>query len=562
MNFRFEPKTVRMERPIGAATQQAVTEGSLELPANMPDISRIVRLEARPVVTDWEASDNQVAVEGAVDLILLYAHDETVPAAGRTPSGDIEAEAAHVEGEFPDDEPPAMELRETLYRYTWRRAGAFEAVLEIPGVHPQAFVDVTVRPETVEAELHPGGRGVEVEAVVAVTARTSEFVAVTVPVKGRSFAADAGAVETAVPVEHVLGRSAVHVSVDGVLAVPAERTCRRVVHVAAVARPSQAIASPGEVTVAGVLEYQVLYVDEAGQLQTGTWKEQTPFAHTFAVPEAPSGAPVHTETRVTSVEAAPGDGGREIRVWADVQLSVRLAAVQELALVENITGSEKLEVRCRTEPVHIEEWIGAATERTEVTGTLELPQGHPPIERLITAAARARVDEVLVLEDKVVVSGQVDADALYLARSQGQPLHAVEWGDAIAFEIEVSLPGAEPGLEAQADVQAEDVTLDLLNRETVEAQVRLVAAVRLTRGSERSAVVEAVAVPPPDPDPPTWTFVVLQEGDTLWKLSHRYHTDVDRILAANPWLGDAAAPLPPGRKLCIPRRGVSSTLTG
>ena|GEM_PF-1416848 len=562
MNFRFEPKTVRMERPIGAATQQAVTEGSLELPANMPDINRIVRIEARPVVTDWEASENQVVVQGAVDMILLYAHDETVPAAGRPPSGDIEAEAAHVEGELLEDEPPATETREALYRYTWRRAGSFEAVLEIPGVHSQAFVDLTVRSETVEAELHPGGRGVEVEAVVAVSAQASELATATVPVKGRSFPADAGAVETAVPVEHVLGRGTAHVSVDGALAVPPERTCRRVVHVAAVARPSQAIASPGEVTVAGVLEYQVLYVDEAGQLHAGTWQEQTPFAHTFAVPEAAAGAPVHTETRVTSVEAAPGDGGREIRVWADVQVAVRSAAVQELSLVESITGSEKLDVRYRTEPVAVEEWVGAARQRAEVTGTLELPQGNPPIERILIDTARARVEDVLVLEDRVVVSGQVDVEALYVARSPGQPVHAVEWRDAIPFEIEVSLPGAEPGLEAQAEVQVEDVALDLINRETVEAQVRLVASVRLTRGCERSAVVEAVAVLPPDPDPPTWTFVVLQEGDTLWKLSHRYHTDVDRILAANPWLGDATAPLPPGRKLCIPRRAASSTLTG
>nr|MBO2476953.1 hypothetical protein [Bacillota bacterium] len=119
----------------------------------------------------------------------------------------------------------------------------------------------------------------------------------------------------------------------------------------------------------------------------------------------------------------------------------------------------------------------------------------------------------------------------------------------------------EPGFEADARVQVEDVALDLINRETVEAQVRLLAQVRVGRTAARMAVVEAVAVPPPDPDPPTWTFVVIQEGDTLWALSHRYHTDVDRIVAANPWLEDQEGPLPAGRKLCIPRRGPSAPLS-
>ncbi|MFS8665271.1 MAG: DUF3794 domain-containing protein, partial [Limnochordales bacterium] len=128
-----------------------------------------------------------------------------------------------------------------------------------------------------------------------------------------------------------------------------------------------------------------------------------------------------------------------------------------------------------------------------------------------------------MLEDKVVVAGQADVDALYIGRSQGQPVYAVRWEDALPFECDVPLPGAEPGLEAQADVRVEDVVLDLLNRETAEAQVRLAVTVRLTRSAARDAVVEAVAVAPPDPDPPTWTFVVLQEGDTLWKLSHQYH---------------------------------------
>lgn len=556
MNFRFESKTLRMERPLGAATQQTAADASLELPAGLPDIARIVRVEAYPIVTDVDPLDNQVAVAGAIDVVLLYAHEEEVPVAA-SPIGDIEAEAAYGEAEGRDEDLPATEAREVLYRHRWRRAAPFEAAVEIPGVHPGAVVEVTAASAGVEAALRPDGRGIDVEAVVAVAARASEEQTATVPVPRGPWPAGAEALESPVSVEHVLGRGTAHVSVDGALAAPPEAPCARVVDVAAVARSSQAIAAAGEVTVAGVVDYRVLYVDQDGRLRTGAWQEQTPFAHTFPLPEAAEGAPVHVEARLTSVDGVPGEGGREIRVWADVEVAVRLARLEELALVESVAGPDDLDIRCRTEPVSLEEWVGGGTHPAAVTGALELPQGYPPIDRLLTAGAQARVADVLVLEDKVVVAGQADVDALYIGRSQGQPVYAVRWEDALPFECDVPLPGAEPGLEAQADVRVEDVVLDLLNRETAEAQVRLAVTVRLTRSAARDAVVEAVAVAPPDPDPPTWTFVVLQEGDTLWKLSHQYHTAVDRILAANPWLEDPEAPLPPGRKLCIPRRGSS-----
>ena len=162
---------------------------------------------------------------------------------------------------------------------------------------------------------------------------------------------------------------------------------------------------------------------------------------------------------------------------------------------------------------------------------------------------------MLVLGDKVIAEGYVDIGALYVARTEGQPVHFVTWRKAVPIESEIALPGSEPGMEAEVHADVTSVELDLLNREAVEADVRVAVEAKLARGVERVAIVEAVTVPPADPDPPTLTFVVVQPGDTLWKLSHRYHSDVEQIVRANPWLeGAEEAALPVGRKLCVPRR--------
>jgi len=100
------------------------------------------------------------------------------------------------------------------------------------------------------------------------------------------------------------------------------------------------------------------------------------------------------------------------------------------------------------------------------------------------------------------------------------------------------------------------VELDLLNRETVEATVSLELGLRVTRRVEREMVVEAVVVPPAEADVPTLTFVLIREGDTLWKLARRYRVPEERILQANPGLA-AGETLAAGRRVCIPRKGWS-----
>ncbi len=119
---------------------------------------------------------------------------------------------------------------------------------------------------------------------------------------------------------------------------------------------------------------------------------------------------------------------------------------------------------------------------------------------------------MLVLGDKIIAEGYVDVSALYVARTEGQPMHFVAWRRAVPVEAEVVVAGAEPGMEAEVHADVTSLELDLLNREAVEADVRVQVEAKLTRPVEREAIVEAVAVPPAEEDPPTLTFVVDSAG--------------------------------------------------
>lgn len=558
VNVTLHQQTVRMARLVGTTTQQSVTEASLDLPSALPDIARVVRVAARPVVTDWEATDNEVVVQGTVDFVLIYAHEREVP----IETHDIEAERGYDED---DDHGPSsfddVEYREVLYRHRWRRGGSFEVVLDVPGAHPDVVVDVGARPDDIDVQLHQSGRGLDVEAVVSVSARVSEHDDVVVSVQGDAFPADVDADVEEAQVEHAGGFGHTQLSVQGVLSVSTDIPLERVVDITAWARATAEAAADDQVTATGTVDYKLLCVDENGELVTVEWQAQTPFSYTFDIPGVAAGASVGAEVRVTGVDAVTGEGGRAIEVYTDLDVRADATEVQTLRLLVGVSGPEGTEIRYRTTTFSLEQTVGEGSSEERLRQSLELPQGNPPVDRLLFSEARAAVEDVLVLGDKVIAEGFVDIGALYVARAEGQPVYFVSWQKAVTMESEIAVPGAEPGMDAQVTADVTSIELDLLNRETVEVDVRLAAEAKVSRSVERDAIIEAVAVPPVDPDPPTLTFVVVQPGDTLWKLSHRYHTDVEQIVRANPWLeGAHTASLPVGRKLCVPRRKPSSAV--
>lgn len=588
MNVPLDRKTVRMERHIGADMQQVVVESSLSLPAGMPDIHRIVRLEARPVVTDRSALEDEVVVGGAVDFVLVYAHEEEVPrrpapaAAPPRPADDgteIEAERGYDEDEetqwtgaedegeggyggFDDDGGP--EFREGLHRHRWRRGAGFEAVFDMPGSHPDVAVEARAEPLDVEVHLHNNGRGVDLEAVLAVAARIGTYESESVFVKGQRFPGAVEAEEGKVNVEHVAYRGNTNVSVEGVLPLSSEIPARTVVSLQASARIDDVGLDvdehgQGRLEGKGSVTYKAVLMDKDGGFDSYEWEGQTPFSFTLETPhlhgfEMGVNLQADAEAAVRGLDGAPTQDGRGVQVFADVDVVAKAGTVVPLEFVVGIADAEGKEVRWRTETFALEQWVGQQSREAVAEGQLDLPQGHPPVERLLASDAAVRVEDVLVLGDKVIVEGRVDVAGMYTARTDGTPVHYVHWNGALPLEAEVPVPGAEPGMEADVRIDVVDVDLDLLNRETVEATVRMNARAKVTHGLERDAVVEAVVVPPPTPNPPTLTFVVIQPDDTLWKLSHRYHTDVGAIVAANPWLEDPEEPLPAGRKLCVPRR--------
>lgn len=178
------------------------------------------------------------------------------------------------------------------------------------------------------------------------------------------------------------------------------------------------------------------------------------------------------------------------------------------------------------------------------------------MRELLISTAVAHVTDYEVENDKLTVEGALDVELFYLAHSEEdtKPLFRGMFPEVIPFQQTLAVPSLELGMQPRIRVEVVAVQPDLINRETLEAALTLRFTVDVVEYVEVEVAVEAVEVEAREEDPPTLTYVFVQSGDTIWKLSRKYHTTEAAIIDANPSLQDDSLALKVGESLYIPRK--------
>lgn len=541
MSLRLEKQSLSIETIVGENTAQSVIEGSVTVPGSKPEIGRALWVQAQPQITGYDVVDGRVAIEGTLDVNLLYASFTEVESAG--------------EGD--EDSEPELILEERLEKAAFTGAVPFAFVLDVPGAEPGVQAQPAVTVESVSYEVQGDQRTVEIDVVLnfgCVLKKTIEQVLTTRAITDGDVSL--GQREVRLKTAAVAGKGQTHVT--GHLSFGGRVLPEQVLELTV--KPSAAPVvkiADGAVEITGNLSCGVLYTAQEVGAAKAEWPDAIPFQIELPLPGCPAQARADVSLSIVDPtwHVVDADENRGLELDATVLATVRAAVTQVVNVVTELASEGPLAVAVRTEPLAVQEAVGEGVLAFTADASLDVPSGATPVERVLLADARAKVEDVHVLGDKVAVEGAVSLNMVYVGRSgDTTSLAATAWPAGIPFECEIPVPGAEPGLERRVEISVGKVQVDLLNRETVDANVLLNAKVYLSRNVELDAVVEAVEVPAADPNPPTYTFVVLQEGDTLWQLAQRYHTEVAAILLANKWLEDENSPLTAGAKICIPRR--------
>lgn len=114
-------------------------------------------------------------------------------------------------------------------------------------------------------------------------------------------------------------------------------------------------------------------------------------------------------------------------------------------------------------PIIVRQVIGEKMRQKVLDIHVVVPERKPSIEQIVDVFVKdVEVLNVEVIPDKVIVRGEFEIKAIYVACLPDQPVHAVEIKH-YKWTQDIDIPGARRGMDADASVVVEFVDYDVEN---------------------------------------------------------------------------------------------------
>ena len=556
-----------LSRRLEDRSVEATASGSLRLPSELPDAGTPVRWKALASI-DRVAPDpgsGRLEARGTVRVWVVYA-----AAGSESPDPAGALYGGRLEGELP-----------------------FTAGIDLPPEGEEARWQATAHVRDVDGRFRSDGRTADVDAVVSVRVGAVVNEATTAVSQISATPPDRAEVSvTNLRLNEFHGWERTRLALEEAHGLdlpsgPAARLRVLDLHVEPVITAAE--AGQGEVLLRGELAFELLYAvqrhaenqaefpgaevsseDDAEHpaeaaaartvrlwdVQLATWSSAEAWETTLPIEGVGPGSRVRARAQVVdaTVRALPAEGLVFITCQLDVE--AQASTLRTVPVVADVRTSGPQSVEVRKIAVALETPAGEGRRTFTAGGTVEITGTLPPVERVLWSGVQVDGVSVRAEAGRAHITASLTPWAYYLpykpdARAAG--LVFAFWPGAVSVEQVVSVPDLKPDAEVTVALTGLSVEADLINRQTMEFTVSGTCTAEARVSSSQEVVAEAVAVRQATGRQPAIYLVVTQPGDTLWKLSRRYRTTAQRILATNPELGahEETQALPAGSRLFI-----------
>ncbi len=550
MGINLQERLLRTLEVIGETSAQTSVEGTLELPGNKPAIDRIIDYLAEPEVTEVAVEQDRVVINGVVSFSALYV------AAGQNHSL---VPVSHAK---------------------WESGLRFNLMIDLAGAEPGMDAKASVEVEDVAWKLE-GESKIEWEVALKANLRVTRIRS-TVVVTGVSTTppTDLSVQKHLLRITNIVGANSANGQVRTPLTWPPEQVnpisllyLRPVAKITSVASAAEEVTVHGSVDLFGAyigeIEVEVESkppVGESGEeeaettrsvvrqqkLQFINWKDAFTFEKILEMPGAEAGLPAEAAVKIRDFKYTLAGAGN-IEVEMEFQAEATVFQPLQLDAVTQISSRTDEEIEANKQTLTLEETIGKGSARVPLAGSLELPAAKPGIAKILNVSVAYFPGEVEVLAEKISIEGALDVKVIYIAQVEdgSQPVHSAEFPKALKLAYFLNMPGVLPGMKARVEVSPDTVNVTQTDPDTLRVEVALKVTAKVARIGQEEIITEAVMLERQSEDRPSVTLVIVQPGDTLWKLSRRFRTTEEEILATNNHVDPQT--LVAGQKIRIPR---------
>ena len=297
----------------------------------------------------------------------------------------------------------------------------------------------------------------------------------------------------------------------------------------------------GRMQIDGSLAVFVIYSGEGDETPVQWWEETIPFSSEVEVTDADADMIPVVNMRLAhkDVEARPDYDGemRDLDVDAVLELDMKLYEEQEPELLSDLYAVDR-ELTPVTKEACFEQILTKNGCKCRVAEKVSLDQNQRVLQ-ICHSNGTVKIDEISVGENQLIIDGVVEVSLLYLTSDDSAPVQSAD--HMVPFHCTAEARGIREDSVYQVIPGLEQLTAVMVGGDGVEVKA-VVALDVLVLQPVCETVITGVTEQPLDlkklQDMPGIVGYIVQAGDSLWKISKKFHTTVDSIMAMNELSSD------------------------
>lgn len=504
MPVELQKDTFTVEQIIGQETAQAIIEGDILVPDIKPDITRIISVDGAMEVTKKEVVDNKINVEGIIKFKILYVSDRGEEPLYSIDSSTVFKHAIPVEGITSKMKAQVQgDLEHIDYVINNERKIGVKAVINLLGTGIEGIQQQVAREVTGLDDIQVLREEFQYTEVAG-EALTETLVKDTFELEDQE-----------APIKEILKWNAVAV----------ERETK---------------ITDEKVIAAGSMLVELLYIADDEINSLNILKREVPFTHFTELANIDSSMKykikLSVEELYTDVKENIQGERKIIEVEAVTKSDVKVLDTRSKELVVDAYSPTK-SLKVNKSLVSFKENVGMNRSHVMLREALDVPVTQPEIDRLFTVQVKPLLTDYHIVDEKAVIEGVLETSVIYVSQEDLQPLYS--FAQEIPFRHYVDMAGLTEQMEANIDLQLEEVDYHLLNSSQVDVKVTIGASCEAYTYKYIDVVysIEELEDSQVSTRKPSLTVYFMQPGDTLWQVAKRYQTTVKQILESNQLTG-------------------------
>lgn len=309
-----------------------------------------------------------------------------------------------------------------------------------------------------------------------------------------------------------------------------------------------------KIMISGNIKTCILYKgDEEDSLIT-YFEEEIPFNGALEADGATDDmfADVYLDIQEKNIQILEDNDGEDRIIGIDFYLgcNIKVSYEEQMEVLEDayvLNKSLEMEKNIQTYPI----LICKNKNQAPIKEMIKLDEECPPILQVLKVTGKPILDNIQILEDKILAEGVVDCNILYITNNDEYPMNC--YHTIIPYSQMIEAKGANPeNTYADISINLEHIGVNMISDKDLELRCVLNFDTCVIKEKNLSFIMDIIFN---DIDKDfldniaSMTIYIVQKGDTLWNLAKKFNTTVSDIVAVN----DIENPdlIYPGQKLLI-----------